>query len=217
MRKPKSKAASSRAGATNQTRTKNFWTLERREEREKRTREVLMLHHNHSGAISFKCFRFKCDENSSYDLPHAAVETKEKRNRFEQTSEELYEEENIDASTKRINLLKRRLYACETMCFLWNLPDVEEVRYMMEKHLVQQNLLHLVSMEIPLRCRYVCGQNGRCGMPAKSRQRPARAGAAKATRNLRNSGRETRTLGHRAEKERKENARGARAGAYTFS
>ncbi|GFV17466.1 hypothetical protein TNCV_4323321 [Trichonephila clavipes] len=41
---------------------------------------------------------------------------RKKRNRFEQTSRTL-QRENIDAFNQKINLLKRRSYACETHVF----------------------------------------------------------------------------------------------------
>ncbi|GFW78331.1 hypothetical protein TNCV_1378811, partial [Trichonephila clavipes] len=60
----------------------------------------------------------------------------------------------------KINLLKRRSYACETQCFPVELPDVEEV----PSHDGAWILL-LVSMEVPLR---TYGQNGRYGMQPKA-------------------------------------------------
>ncbi|GFV71707.1 hypothetical protein TNCV_3534951 [Trichonephila clavipes] len=50
---------------------------------------------------------------------------RKKRNRFEQTSRTL--QRKISYFQPKINLLKRRSHACETQCFLWNLPDVEEM------------------------------------------------------------------------------------------
>ncbi|GFV19565.1 hypothetical protein TNCV_4402961 [Trichonephila clavipes] len=63
-------------------------------------------------------------------------------------------------------------------------------------------------MEVPLRTAY--GQNGRCGMQPKAKHKSSRAGAAK-TRT------ETCEIVEEKQKlldirERKENARGARAG-----
>ncbi|GFW37043.1 hypothetical protein TNCV_5019411 [Trichonephila clavipes] len=54
----------------------------------------------------------------------------------------------------KINLLKRRSYACETMCF-----PVEPSGCRRDSP--------LVSMEVPLRTAY--GQNGRCGMQPKAK------------------------------------------------
>ncbi|GFU67620.1 hypothetical protein TNCV_1643691 [Trichonephila clavipes] len=63
----------------------------------------------------------------------------------------------------KINLLKRRSYACETQCF-----PVEPSGCRRDSP--------LVSMEVPLRTAY--GQNGRYGMQPKARQSSS-AGAAK--------------------------------------
>ncbi|GFS76237.1 retrovirus-related Pol polyprotein from transposon opus [Trichonephila clavipes] len=84
-------------------------------------------------------------ENSSYDLPHVknfntrndssslikdykslAVETKEKRNRFEQTSRTLQRKISM-RSTKDQLVKKDVLMPVKHNVFLWNLPDVEEV------------------------------------------------------------------------------------------
>ncbi|GFW89861.1 retrovirus-related Pol polyprotein from transposon opus [Trichonephila clavipes] len=84
--------------------------------------------------------------------------------------------------------------------FLWNLPDVEESLSVPFFLYVSDS--PLVSMEIPLRTVY--GQAGRCGMQPKPSSLRAQAHQSK-----------SRTETERAEleqRERKENARGARAG-----
>ncbi|GFU89622.1 hypothetical protein TNCV_4599351 [Trichonephila clavipes] len=84
-------------------------------------------------------------KNSSYDLPHVknfntrndlsslikdykslAVEAKEKRNRFEQTSRTL--ERKISMRSTKDQLVKKNvLMPVKHNVFLWNLPDVEEM------------------------------------------------------------------------------------------
>ncbi|GFU19852.1 hypothetical protein TNCV_2013081 [Trichonephila clavipes] len=62
----------------------------------------------------------------SKDLPALAVETKEKRNRFEQTSRTLQRKISM-RSTKDQLVEKDVLMPVKHNVFLWNLPDVEEV------------------------------------------------------------------------------------------
>ncbi|GFV14800.1 hypothetical protein TNCV_4715851 [Trichonephila clavipes] len=134
-----------------------------------------------------------------------AVETKEKRNRFEQTSRTLQRKISM-RSTKDQLVKKDVLMPVKNNVFLWNLPDVEEVpshdgetsSVLKEQNFDMLNLLYicrivlvclalyvsdspLVSMEVPLRTAY--GQNGRYGMQPKARQ-SSRAGAAKTQRNF---------------------------------
>ncbi|GFU66015.1 hypothetical protein TNCV_129281 [Trichonephila clavipes] len=75
--------------------------------------------------------------------------SKEKRNRFEQTSRTL--ERKYRCVQPKINLLKKaRSYACETFVFLWNLPDVEEVPSH-DGETVYSPLVPMESPEVPLR------------------------------------------------------------------
>ncbi|GFS85065.1 hypothetical protein TNCV_4222551 [Trichonephila clavipes] len=97
----------------------------------------------------------------------------------------------------KINLLKSRSYACETMCF-----PVEPSGCRRDSP--------LVSMEIPLRTAY--GQNGRCGMQPKAKHSLRAQAQLMRTETV-----ETFELVKVKQKlldirERKENARGARAG-----
>ncbi|GFU76496.1 hypothetical protein TNCV_5026961 [Trichonephila clavipes] len=92
----------------------------------------------------------------------------------------------------KINLLKRRSYACETQCF-----PVEPSGCRRDS---------LVSMDVPLRTAY--SQAGRCGMQPKAKHSlRAQAPLSKS----RTETVKTETLEKNFE-QRKENARGARAG-----
>ncbi|GFU71922.1 hypothetical protein TNCV_1052691 [Trichonephila clavipes] len=62
----------------------------------------------------------------SKDLSALAVETKEKRNRFEQTSRTLQRKISM-RSTKDQLVEKDVLMPVKHNVFLWNLPDVEEM------------------------------------------------------------------------------------------
>ncbi|GFV14547.1 phosphatase and actin regulator 2 [Trichonephila clavipes] len=129
---------------------------------------------------------------------------RKKRNRFEQTSRTL--QRKISMRSTKDRLVKKDVLMPVKQCvFLWNLPDVEESLSVPFFLYVSDS--PLVSMEVPLRTAY--GQNGRYGMQPKARQ-SSRAGATK-TRT------ETCELVEEKQKlldirERKENARGARAG-----
>ncbi|GFU84073.1 hypothetical protein TNCV_679721 [Trichonephila clavipes] len=86
------------------------------------------------------------------------------------------------------------LMNCQTNLRINHLTAVKSVA-------ILENSL-LVSMEIPLRTAY--GQNGRCGMQPKARQARRRKIKTK-TKNF-------WTLEQKEQRERKKNARGARAG-----
>ncbi|GFW27856.1 hypothetical protein TNCV_767361 [Trichonephila clavipes] len=136
------------------------------------------------------------------ELDALAVEAKEKRNRFEQTSRTL-QRENIGSSTKDQLVKKVVLMPVKNNVFLWNLPDVEEV----PSHDGETILLWSP-------WKYRCGQRtvrmGRCGMQPKAKHSlRAQAHQSKSrTETVKTETLEKKLLDIRE----KENARGARAG-----
>ncbi|GFU54544.1 phosphatase and actin regulator 2 [Trichonephila clavipes] len=131
---------------------------------------------------------------------------RKKRNRFEQTSRTLQRKISM-RSTKDQLVEKDVLMPVKHNVFLWNLPDVEESLSVPFFLYVSDS--PLVSMEIPLRTAY--GQAGRCGMQPKPSSLRAQAHQSKSrTETCELVKVKQKLLNIRAE--RKENARGARAG-----
>ncbi|GFV62398.1 transposon Tf2-6 polyprotein [Trichonephila clavipes] len=129
---------------------------------------------------------------------------RKKRNRFEQTSRTLQRKISM-RSTKDQLVKKDVLMPVKHNVFLWNLPDVEEVPSHDGETVYNSPL---VSMEVPLRTAY--GQNGRCGMQPKAKHSLRAQAQLMRTETVETF--ELVKVEPKLFRERKENARGARAG-----
>ncbi|GFT38878.1 phosphatase and actin regulator 2 [Trichonephila clavipes] len=131
---------------------------------------------------------------------------RKKRNRFEQTSRTL--QRKISMRSTKDQLVKKDVLMPVKQCvFLWNLPDVEEVpSHDGETILLWSPWKYRCGQRTVRMAVVACSQKQNTSLRAQAHQSKSRTETVK-TETL-----EKKLLDIRAEKERKENARGARAG-----